>query len=341
MKTKIILSISRISIVTLLVLMGGHVSIRHASAQRLYASENRPETALDDIFIFYKDEVKLVFFYDVAANATRSVFPMYLDAAEVYHQQKVKIIAYAIGNPPEVANFLKEAPDWLPHNSIRLRKMGELTSLAKAKGLNVGTATELPYLAVIGRNGRIEGEWHGDTAVEKAINRLRVLGYSPPQKTSGESTGIRFGRLLKSSPTITSAKELDATTDSPNFKGAVPYTEEATNQITAAYKKAGAPVIDTNAAFDLRVQKTYQYNKTVYASVDYSYDATLKEVAHDLQIKSPRLQKHYVTIAGYIVGEVQMMMSECEHQQVDCLRVYPTDIADAIRTIAKTSKFSM
>jgi hypothetical protein len=127
----------------------------------------------------------------------------------------------------------------------------------------------------------------------------------------------------------------------PRYSGAAPYTEEAVRKIDAAFKQAGTPKLDLSAPVEERYLKILQFERSVYSSAGYSYDATIKEVAYDLQTKTSQLQQPHATVAGYIVGEVHMMMSECQSRKTDCLRLYPSDVAEAVRSILKSSKFGM
>ncbi len=127
----------------------------------------------------------------------------------------------------------------------------------------------------------------------------------------------------------------------PRYSGAAPYTEEAVRKIDAAFKQAGTPKLDLSEPVEERYLRILEFERSVYSSAGYSYDATLKEVAYDLQTQSSQLQKPHVTVAGYIVGEVHMMMSECQSKKTDCLRLYPSDVAEAVRSILKASNFGM
>ncbi len=126
------------------------------------------------------------------------------------------------------------------------------------------------------------------------------------------------------------------------FGGEVaPYTEEAFDKIEAAAKMA-SPLTNNDSKFsEETAYRLLEKQREIFIAAGYSYDATLKKVAKDLQSINSPIPKNMVTVAGGIVASIHMMMSECDYQKIDCLQRYPADVAEAIRAIFKNSKFGM
>jgi flagellar basal body-associated protein FliL len=123
--------------------------------------------------------------------------------------------------------------------------------------------------------------------------------------------------------------------------GPAPYTEEAFNNINAAAKQVPPLPYKDSTYTEERAYNLLEKQREIFMAAGYSYDATLKKVANDLQRSNKQIPEGIVTVAGVIVAGVQIMMSECGHQKIDCLSRYPADLAEAIRTILKTSNFSL
>jgi len=121
---------------------------------------------------------------------------------------------------------------------------------------------------------------------------------------------------------------------------AAPYTEEAYNKITAAAKKLPPLPYKDSTYSEERAYRLLEKQRDIFKAAGYSYDLTLKKVSKDLQ-NNNELKENIVTVAGIIVAGVHIMMSECENQKIDCLKSYPPDIAQAIRSIRNNSKFSL
>lgn len=122
---------------------------------------------------------------------------------------------------------------------------------------------------------------------------------------------------------------------------AAPYTEEAFDKIEAAAKRI-SPLSNNGSKFsEETAYKMLEKQREIFIAAGYSYDATLKKVSKDLQRENSPIPKNMVTVAGGIVAGIHIMMSECDNHKIDCLQRYPTDVAEAIRTVFKNSQFSM
>lgn len=119
---------------------------------------------------------------------------------------------------------------------------------------------------------------------------------------------------------------------------AAPYTEDAFGKIYSAMQKVQIPNNSSSKFDEHTAYQLLEYNRTVYATAGYSYDATLIKVANDM--KNNRIPQG-LSVAGLIVSVVHTMMSGCEYDKIDCLKLYPTDVAQAMKSIRTNSKFSL
>jgi hypothetical protein len=130
-------------------------------------------------------------------------------------------------------------------------------------------------------------------------------------------------------------------TSSAFCEEAAPYTKEAYDKISNATRQTPQLPYKDSTYTEERAYKLLEKQREIFKAAGYSYDATLKKVAKDLQSPNDQIPEDIATIAGFIVAGVHIMMSECENQKIDCLRRYPSDIAQAIKSIRNNSKFSL
>ena len=128
---------------------------------------------------------------------------------------------------------------------------------------------------------------------------------------------------------------------SPAFsEEAAPYTAGAyLSVIAAAQQVPPLPYSDSNFSEE-RAFQHLEKMREIFKAAGYNYDLTLINVSKDIK-DSNNLKDKIATVAGMIVAGVQVMMTECGNQRVDCLGKYPTGIADAMRTISGNSKLSL
>lgn len=121
---------------------------------------------------------------------------------------------------------------------------------------------------------------------------------------------------------------------------AAPYTEEAFERIETAAKRLPPPAINKSDPVDVRACRILEKQREIFADAGYSYDATVMQVAQDTRNPENKIPKDFPTVAGGIVMSLKMLISECERVQADCLRCYPPEVAEAVRSMMKGSRYS-
>lgn len=116
-----------------------------------------------------------------------------------------------------------------------------------------------------------------------------------------------------------------------------PYTKEAEKKLEDAYKQCRHLMkIDKNTSEEEIKKSTIEIMRTVYNLAGYSYDDTIIQVANDVQNKSKNeikeISNKSSVFAQIIIG-INVMMSDCKYFKVDCLKLFPTDTANAIMVI--------
>jgi hypothetical protein len=122
---------------------------------------------------------------------------------------------------------------------------------------------------------------------------------------------------------------------------AAPYTEEAVKKVEAAFKQISLPKNEKNLSHEERRLKSVELMRIVYKKAGYSYDATIVQIAEDIQNHPERIPMNSITIANHVIAGIHVMMSECKYTEVDCLKFFDADTAKAIKTLMRITEFSM
>ena len=126
-----------------------------------------------------------------------------------------------------------------------------------------------------------------------------------------------------------------------NAGNAAPYTEEAFERIEAAARRLPPPVVNKHDPMDVRACTLLEKQREIFAAAGYSYDATVMQVARDVNASNSRIPRDIPTVAGGIVASLKLLLSECERNQADCLRCYPDELAEAVRSMMKGTRFGL
>ena len=135
---------------------------------------------------------------------------------------------------------------------------------------------------------------------------------------------------------------------SPNISAAgqaAPYTEEAYNSIGKVLKEYPAPEQSSSvtvAPID-RHRASTEYKREVFKRAGYDWDATIRAVVHDLKNKTNKIplvernpdeetsSRSRENVASMVLVLMSYMKSHCEYDHVNCLDLFDSETAEAIK----------
>ncbi|MEW6416815.1 MAG: hypothetical protein AB1480_01690 [Nitrospirota bacterium] len=117
-----------------------------------------------------------------------------------------------------------------------------------------------------------------------------------------------------------------------------PYTEEAYKKIEAE-AKMNKSIYDANLSKEENLRKTVELFRSIYSKAGYNYDDTIIKVVDDMRHHPERIPNNPYSVPTMIYVGVHIMMSECNYVNVDCLKFFSSDTAEAIIWLIKNTEF--
>ena len=121
---------------------------------------------------------------------------------------------------------------------------------------------------------------------------------------------------------------------------AAPYTEEAMKKLEKAFKEIEAQKPSNNVAPLEKHKTSVEHFREAFNRAGYSWDATIRLVAHDLKNKSNKLPTSGENIVTMVVVIMSYMKSHCEYDRVDCLKLFDPDTSEAIKWLWENTRFT-
>jgi hypothetical protein len=122
--------------------------------------------------------------------------------------------------------------------------------------------------------------------------------------------------------------------------GAAPYTDEALKAINKAIqdtpKEKYTKIITDNGLHKGLVQ----YYTLIFDKAGYGFTATIDKIVADMKNNPKAIPRDRETVYNKIYVVLNIMMAECESQNVDCLKFYPPETQQSIQWFMQNNDFN-
>jgi len=121
---------------------------------------------------------------------------------------------------------------------------------------------------------------------------------------------------------------------------AAPYTEEAMKHLEKVFKEFQPQKPSDNVSPAEKHKASVEHFREAFKRAGYSWDATIRVVAHDLKNKSNRIPTDGQNVAAMVIVLMSYMKSHCEYDHVNCLDLFDSETSAAIKWLWENTKFT-
>jgi len=119
-----------------------------------------------------------------------------------------------------------------------------------------------------------------------------------------------------------------------------PYTEEALQKINKAISDTPREQNNGTVSKEEFHHSIVEYFTRTFENVGYSFSDTIDQIVDDMRNNPAAIPTDRETVYNKIYVLLNIMMYQCEHDQIDCLQFFPPNTQQSIQWFMENSNFS-